>query len=254
VKPVPLSVQTMTQNDPQSSSGRIETTVDHHSASPQQSYTQPGMSGTERSPPVGTVRTKTPIAWIKRQFQRSYSSPVVPNIQIESPSQSSTSNSSNSTRLDPVLLSPKNAYGPMALPNDIIAEATRGISILPSSTPIPNHPITIQLPDNELPLGFVPMTPIMSHSGPMGAGPNHGDSGSVFSPIPDNYSLPDPFRSANSTPIQRPATKVRSSKGELAKEDTGSPRTMSFGGHYGWASPGADSARLSRPLSIFSDD
>ncbi|KIK69823.1 hypothetical protein GYMLUDRAFT_236296 [Collybiopsis luxurians FD-317 M1] len=227
---------------------------------PQQVSRYPARSTTtEDSPPAGTARTKTPIAWLKKQFQRSYSSPVVPNIEIEPPSQTPTTESTNvSTRLDPVLLSPEDANRPIPLPNGIIAEATRGVSVLPSSTPLPNYPIRIQLPDEELPLGFVPMTPVMTfHNDNTLVGP-HEDSGSMFSPIPDNYSLPDPFRSAS--PVQRPATVTGFTKGEkMGKEADISPRsgTMSFGGNWGWASPehsSPDSARLSRPLSLFSDD
>ncbi|KAJ3754773.1 hypothetical protein EV360DRAFT_86530 [Lentinula raphanica] len=219
----------------------------------QEANNQSGTSTSESSPPAGTARTKTPIAWFKKHFQRSYSSPVIPNIQIEPPSQTPTSSSSNTTsRLDPVLLSPEDANRPIALPNDVIAEATRGIAILPSSTPVPNAPITITLPDGELPLGFVPTTPMMSYSTQETGRHKSLDSESVFSPIPDNYSLPDPFRNDTQSPIPRPSTAAASdSKG---KENMHSPRSraMSFGGHWGWASP--DSARLSRPISLFSDD
>lgn len=151
-----------------------------------------------------------------------------------------------------MLLTPEDANRPIALPNDIIYEATRGVSILPSSTPLPNNPITIQLPDEELPLGFVPMTPVIAYSSPRGAEHYHDDSGSVFSPIPDDYSLPDPFRSGPGSPIQRPATASGAEYAEKGNMQSPRSRAMSFGGHGGWASP--DSARLSRPLSLFSDD
>ncbi|KAE9403211.1 hypothetical protein BT96DRAFT_499193 [Gymnopus androsaceus JB14] len=205
VMPKPLSVL---QNDPQSSSNiqRIQAEADRASEHPitppryyrteqlqQEAYTHSGPSTandtpTESSPPAGTARTKTPMAWLRKHFQRSYSSPVVPNIEIEPPSQTPTNTSSgnSSTRMNPVLLTPEDANRP-ALPNDIISEATRGISILPSSTPLPHSPITIQLPDEELPLGFVPMTPVMAYSSPRGAEHYYEDSGSMFSPIPDNY-------------------------------------------------------------------
>ncbi|KAJ4496391.1 hypothetical protein C8J55DRAFT_554121 [Lentinula edodes] len=260
LQPTPLSVETLSQMNPQGSSGVQHTQAEGPAdrepqpiASPprhprteqlqQQAHVQSGTSSSDSSPPAGTARTKTPVAWFKRHFQRSYSSPVIPNIQIEPPSQTPTTTSSNdSSRLNPVLLSPEDANRPIALPNDVIAEATRGVAILPSSTPVPNAPITIRLPDGELPLGFVPTTPMMAY-----ATQERYDSDSAFSPIPDNYSLPDPFRGDSP---QRPSTAASDSMGK----DTRSPRSraMTLGGHWGWASP--DSARLSRPLSLFSDD
>ncbi|KAJ3907976.1 hypothetical protein F5879DRAFT_986052 [Lentinula edodes] len=260
LQPTPLSVETLSQMNPQGSSGVQHTQAEGPAdrepqpiASPprhprteqlqQQAHVQSGTSSSDSSPPAGTARTKTPVAWFKRHFQRSYSSPVIPNIQIEPPSQTPTTTSSNdSSRLNPVLLSPEDANRPIALPNDVIAEATRGVAILPSSTPVPNAPITIRLPDGELPLGFVPTTPMMAY-----ATQERHDSDSAFSPIPDNYSLPDPFRGDSP---QRPSTAASNSMGK----DTRSPRSraMTLGGHWGWASP--DSARLSRPLSLFSDD
>ncbi|KAJ3805609.1 hypothetical protein F5876DRAFT_81603 [Lentinula aff. lateritia] len=260
LQPTPLSVETLSQMNPQGSSGVQHTQVAgpadrepqpiaspprHHRTEQlqQQAHVQSGTSSSDSSPPAGTARTKTPVAWFKRHFQRSYSSPVIPNIQIEPPSQTPTTTSSNdSSRLNPVLLSPEDANRPIALPNDVIAEATRGIAILPSSTPVPNAPITIRLPDGELPLGFVPTTPMMAY-----ATQERYDSDSAFSPIPDNHSLPDPFRGDSP---QRPSTAASDSMGK----DTRSPgsRAMTLGGHWGWASP--DSARLSRPLSLFSDD
>ncbi|KAJ3984392.1 hypothetical protein F5890DRAFT_1554094 [Lentinula detonsa] len=271
VQPTPLSTEMFSQRDPQGSSNAQQTvefadTRPQYMTSPprnprteqlqQQDNFQSGPSGSstsESSPPAGTARTKTPISWFKKRFQRSYSSPVVPNIQIEPPSQTPTSSSSNaSSRINPVLLTPEDANRPIALPNEVIAEATRGIAILPSSTPLPNTPITITLPDGELPLGFVPTTPIMNYATQQADGHNHDDSGSMFSPIPDNYSLPDPFRGGTQSPIQRPSTAAASDT--TGKEVIQSPRSRatSFGGHWGWASP--DSARLSRPISLFSDD
>ncbi|KAF9066465.1 hypothetical protein BDP27DRAFT_1423843 [Rhodocollybia butyracea] len=262
-KPIPLSMEAFTaQDNLQTSSGAQQISdrgtqylLSGYIKQPQQQmYTRSNTNTppTESTPPAGTARTKTPISWLKKQFQRSWSSPVVPQIEIEPPSETPTS-SSSTTRLDPILLSPEDANRPIALPNDIIAEATRGVAILPSSTPLPNAPITITLPDGELPLGFVPMTPVMrSHTRPAG-GEYYEDTEPVFSPIPDNYSLPDPFHSGVNSPVQRPAT-ASSTKGEIqGKEVAQSPRSkaMSFNGHWGWASPGSDAA-LSH-LSLFSD-
>ncbi|KAK7469210.1 hypothetical protein VKT23_003699 [Stygiomarasmius scandens] len=204
-------------------------------------------------PPAGTARTKTPLSWFRKQLKRSYSSPGVPiNIEVEPPSQSPTDSGPRTTLHNPMLLSPEQT--PAALPNEIVAEATRGVSVLgPSETPVPRS-ITITLPDNELPLGFVPTTPIIPTSNTpephltSSSIPRHDNviqsrtpEPQIFSPVPNNPALSDPF---TMSPIPRAGT----APGERPVDQTKSPRSRAFS-FTRWASP-----RLDRPISIFSDD
>ncbi|THV05310.1 hypothetical protein K435DRAFT_120429 [Dendrothele bispora CBS 962.96] len=265
--------RTLTQSRPATSPPKLSK-QDHHQVDPINRQTGQPVASTSRKSgsnsstttydsPAGIARAKTPIDWLRQRFQRSYSHPGVPTdigIQIEPPSQSPTNSEPATTVLNPILLSPEHANQPIPLPNDIIAEATRGVTSLgPSSTPVPFNPITITLPDNDLPLGFVPTTPVIPTGGtrleprspPRSSTPgrsNGARSPELFSPVPNNPVLSDPF---TMSPIPRPGTAPSTQSGEQARSPRFRTLSSAFGFGGGWASP--DPTRLDRPISIFSE-
>ncbi|ESK83487.1 hypothetical protein Moror_4894 [Moniliophthora roreri MCA 2997] len=260
-------------------------TPSHGFSAPQPPYQQPVASSLRPEPPpippsdnLEPNRPRTPRslgAWLRSRFQRSHSTP--PNIDVESPSNTATSGS-GSTRVDPVLLTPEDANRPIPLPNDVVSEATRGIERWNQSTPVPQTPITIQLPDDDLPLGFVAMTPVvpLQDRNQLGRSPRQenvispissrpGSPGS-FSPIQPLDSSPSPpSRPATASGLTRPplstmpvgdgvATRALSGPPVDRVAELTSPRarTLSLDGHHGWTSP---TSSFMRPLeSIFSDD
>ncbi|KAL0581096.1 hypothetical protein V5O48_000885 [Marasmius crinis-equi] len=195
--------------------------------------------------------------------------------------------------MDPLLLTPEDANRPIPLPNEVVSEATRNITVLSSSTPIPRTPITIQLPDEELPLGFVPMTPMIrspqltpvtsSRSPPRSrassrpSSPRHDDQtqSGFFSPIPSLAQFPSP-----PSPPTRPATASGTTRPPLSlvpTADGGASRALSgppgapqdagiyhrttspiqgvSDGFVGWASPAPSHSSFMRPpASVFGDE
>ncbi|KAK7034034.1 hypothetical protein VNI00_012465 [Paramarasmius palmivorus] len=255
---------------------------------PSQSPYQQGAGSAQRPgpPPIPSDspennRSQTPRslgAWLRNRFQRAHSTP--PNIDIEPPSHSASSAGSNSNALDPVLLTPDDANRPIPLPNDIVSEATRGITPWSSSTPVPQSPITIRLPDEDLPLGFVPMSPVQplqetrtqssqSPSRHIISPPNSrpGSPGSFSTVQPLVSSLSPPTRPATASGLTRPALSTvpdGARGGGATRAFSGPPvdrvaemtsprtRTMSLEGRGGWASP---TNSFMRPLeSIFGDE
>ncbi|KAF5369405.1 hypothetical protein D9758_002674 [Tetrapyrgos nigripes] len=254
--------------------GPVDQPVASTSRQPPSSSTSPPVY----DPPSGTARGKTPISWLRKQFQRSYSNPAIPhdiNIEIEPPSQSPSDSNPTTTVLNPILLSPEHANKPIPLPNDIIATATRGVEVLgPSSTPVPNS-ITITLPDEELPLGFVPMAPLIP-TGDINNGrfppmrsptprdrererhqsqPRRVQSPEIFSPVPNNPVLSDPF---TMSPIPRPGTAPSvvtgiASNGHMRSDKSTSPRSRALSFGFGLGRWGGTSPDPARPISIFSE-
>ncbi|KAF9265651.1 hypothetical protein L218DRAFT_153497 [Marasmius fiardii PR-910] len=223
------------------------------------------------------------IAWLRSRFQRSASSPA-PAIEVEPPSQSASSGT-NTTVVDPVLLTPEDANRPIPLPHEVVSEATRGIRLLGSSTPIPHTPILIQLPDEDLPLGFVPMTPLVStpprqlHQSPRtdesrpSTPRTAAESGRFFSPIPSLRQLQDP--PTPSSPPTRPTTATGLTRPPLATTPGGEQEAVRavttdglskdrrntvspiLGGFRGWGSPSpapSHSSFMRPPASVFGDD
>ncbi|KAK0484099.1 hypothetical protein EDD18DRAFT_725346 [Armillaria luteobubalina] len=153
-----------------------------------------GQQSPKQTPPK---RLMSPLAWLRKRFQRSYSSPAGVNIQVEPPSQS-PSNPSDHASFNPGLLT------------------DRPLPDLPPSRRVPRSHDPIELPDDRLPPGFIPI-PQMDER---------------FSPIPQ---VPTELAQ-----MQRPVTAGRSIR------DNASLRSIapSFGGH---------TASLHRPISLFSD-
>ncbi|PBK90869.1 hypothetical protein ARMGADRAFT_281742 [Armillaria gallica] len=153
-----------------------------------------GEQSPRQSPPK---RLRSPLAWLRKRFQRSYSSPAGVNIQVEPPSQS-PSNPSEHTTFNPRLLT------------------DRPLPDLPPSRRVPRSPDPIELPDDRLPPGFVPIPQIDER----------------FSPIPQ---VPTEL-----APMRRPVT----AGGSMRDNASLRSRAPSFGGH---------TASLHRPISLFSD-
>ncbi|KAG7092755.1 hypothetical protein E1B28_009081 [Marasmius oreades] len=242
-------------------------------ASRPENVTQPvANNGGERGGPA-PLR----FAWLRSRFQRSTSSPA-PVIEVEPPSQTPSSGT-NTTAFDPVLLTPEDANRPIPLPNEVVSDATRGIRLLSPSTPIPHTPITIQLPDEDLPLGFVPMTPLVPSSPQLHQSPDQSrvssprsESRGFFSPVPSLGQLQVP--PSPPTPPTRPATASGMTRPPLSTTpggERGALRAMSMdaplkdrgntstspilGGYLGWASPTPSLSSFMRPpASVFGDD
>ena len=175
----------------------------------------------------GPQRRKTPLAWLRSRFQRSHSSPGgVANIQIqvEPPSASQSSTESNSgTVIDPVLLTPEHANRPFT-PDPMFIQADKPQGV-------PANPITIVLPDDNLPPGFVPQSSMPLS--PLSMSTNIVAMNAVIPAGPS--SIPD-FPRASST---RPRS---------ATPNAPFLSPMSRFGTY--LSP----APLNRPISLFSED
>ncbi|KAK0444652.1 uncharacterized protein EV420DRAFT_997281 [Desarmillaria tabescens] len=141
-----------------------------------------------QSPPK---RLKSPLAWLRKRFQRSYSSPAGVNIQVQPPSQS-PSNPSDHTTFNPRLLTAEDRP-------------------LPGIPPEP-----IELPDNRLPPGFVPIL------------------------VQDDRFSPIPQAPMELAPMRRPVT-----PGGSTSDDASTRSVASSLGRFG--------ASLHRPISLFSD-
>ncbi|KAF9031337.1 hypothetical protein BDZ89DRAFT_1111830 [Hymenopellis radicata] len=172
-------------------------------------------------PPVSPPRrTKTPIAWLRRQFNRSYSSPGV-DILIEPPSQP-PSNPPTDPVLNPVLLTPEAAEHPLPPLPDEGTHVTVPATVEEAFQLAGNNPAPL---DNGLPGSFVPD----SHN-------------AFFSPIPQLQSL-------GSDRTNSPPAMANGHAPEHRSRST-SP-IGSFGGYGGFASPPAS---FNRPISLFSND
>ncbi|KAF8162571.1 hypothetical protein B0H34DRAFT_284908 [Crassisporium funariophilum] len=103
----------------------------------------------------------------RANVQRSASSMTVPGIEVVTPSSHTNSGlSERTTVVDPVLLTPESANRPVPLPsnqknNDAPQDSGLGLFFNASSTSDDGgHRISMVLPDNNLPAGFVPLSPI----------------------------------------------------------------------------------------------
>ncbi|TFK36008.1 hypothetical protein BDQ12DRAFT_263008 [Crucibulum laeve] len=223
-------------------------------------------------------RVRSPMNWLRSRFMsnRTVSNMTVPNIDIEPPSHTPTT-ASNRTSMNPVLLTPDVPNSLPALPQELVSESRQGSAGIYSNPPSrtgDRKPITIVLPDNQLPPGFVPYTPVVrSPISPVEYRPytpiaSNSSSPVAFSPIPSiantnrlNYSgsessrsqpqssngvppMPDPF-SYPASPVTRPSTAA--AMRSPTQESNARKRVMSLG--VGLYSP----APLNRPISIFSD-
>ncbi|KAJ6479974.1 hypothetical protein C8R47DRAFT_604081 [Mycena vitilis] len=203
----------------------------------------------EYSENTSPARPRSAISWIKSRFNRSLSSSSVPNIQIEPPS-NPASNPSTDCTVNTVLLVPEDA-GEATLPQHFLPEfasAVEGVQLQPA----PPHAgaatgNVIVLPDNELPRGFVPLSPISPIMPNLHTVPP-ADLAPRPSPQPPAYSprdiyAPGPPRLATATGT-RSRTPFRESE---AGSSAGARRGASIGSAMAMSPP------LNRPISIFSE-
>ncbi|KAJ7684205.1 hypothetical protein DFH06DRAFT_1651 [Mycena polygramma] len=204
------------------------------------------------------TRPRSAISWIKSRFNRSLSSSSVPNIQIEPPS-NPASNPSTDCTVNTVLLVPEDA-GQATLPQHFLPEfasAVEGVQLQPA----PPHAEAatgnvIVLPDNELPRGFVPLSPISPimpnlHTVPPAdlAPPPHHPPAPTPSPQPPAYSPRDIYAPGPPRPATAAGTRPRSPFREFEADGSagGRARGASIGSAMLMSPP------LNRPISIFSE-
>lgn len=193
----------------------------------------------QEGPP--SVSRKTPLAWLRSRFQRSHSSPAGVannnnhhiNIQVEPPS-ASASSTNTGTVVDPILLTPEHAnrvFSPTSSTGfSLISEVNK------SSRSSGDGPISIVLPDDRLPPGFVPQSPMMPITMPT-------NIIAMNATIPAGPSLTAAFNSP-----ARPATALApASPGTLLFNPPPTPPRPSFAFPF---SP----APLERPISLFDED
>ncbi|KAJ6566963.1 hypothetical protein B0H19DRAFT_716024 [Mycena capillaripes] len=224
----------------------------------------------EYSDDTTPARPRSAIAWIKSRFNRSVSSTSVPNIQIEPPS-NPASNPSTDYTVNTILLSPEDA-GNATLPQQFVPElagAVAGVQLQPAPAQVDSGTGTgtgnvIVLPDNELPRGFIPLSPILPnlHSVPPSvftidpfpitaapAPPPAPAPAATPSPQPPAYSPRDIYAPAP----PRPSTAAGMRKKEFdlgmgSSSTTGRARGASIGSAMLQMSP-----PLNRPISLFSE-
>ncbi|KAJ6500914.1 hypothetical protein C8R45DRAFT_83689 [Mycena sanguinolenta] len=174
--------------------------------------------------PTGDItlsRPRSAMAWIKSRFNRTTSSYSVPNIEIEPPS-NPTSGTSTDCTVNAILLTPEHA-GTSTLPHHFIPElagALAGVQLENENGAGTGN--LIVLPDNELPRGFVPLSPILPDL--------HTIPGPAPVPVPvpgveSSTSAPPAARASPQPPAYTPHDiyAVR----ELPRPATAAPRTRS---------------------------
>ncbi|KAJ7127568.1 hypothetical protein C8R43DRAFT_696695 [Mycena crocata] len=206
---------------------------------------------------MAPTRPRSAIAWIKTRFNRSFSASSVPNIQIEPPS-NPASNPSTDNTVNNVLLAPDDA-GHVTLPQQFVpelAQAVAGVHAAQPDTAGAGAGSLIVLPDNQLPPGFVPLSPILPslHSiTPFPLDPPAAPKPAT-SPQPPAYSPRDiygPPRPATAAAMRSPSSASASGSGGGGGGSGGGgrARVTSIGSAMLQTSP----APLNRPLSIFSE-
>ncbi|KAJ7500512.1 hypothetical protein B0H11DRAFT_2378327 [Mycena galericulata] len=291
VMPMPLSTSMHTAYAPQPSTStgapsqplpQPTHTAPLYAAPATMSYT--GVATTSHAPPPpppppqaqgyfddnAPTRPRSAIAWIKTRFNRSFSASTIPHIEIEPPS-NPASNPSTDNTLNAVLLTPDDA-GYNTLPQHFVpelADAVASVHSVPASTQTEfgtssnagGSGSVIVLPDNHLPPGFVPLSPILPslhNIAPVMPFP----SAPAPAPAPAHGSVPPPAPSPQPpayTPRDiyaplRPATaasmRVRNPDSDIGVGSPARARGASIGSAMLQTSP----APLNRPLSIFSSE
>ncbi|KAJ7084630.1 hypothetical protein B0H15DRAFT_387306 [Mycena belliarum] len=224
---------------------------------------------------TGLTRPRSALAWLKTRFNRSVSASSVPNIQIEPPS-NPASNPSTDQTLNTVLLAPEDA-GERTLPQHFLPElahAFAGVQQADATGSAAGN--VIVLPDNDLPRGFMPLSPISPimpslHTITPFPAPGSGSAepsaskataaarASASSPQPPAYSPRDIY--APPRPATAAGMRVRtpaptseasgSSSGSGSSSSSGSGRAR--GASIGSAMLQTSPAPLNRPISIFSE-
>ncbi|KAJ8496772.1 hypothetical protein ONZ45_g12311 [Pleurotus djamor] len=186
----------------------------------------------------GEHRQRSPLQWIKRRFSnRTPSNGTVPQISVEPPSQSPSGHSQDDA-LDPILLTPDHAHQSAQLPSghDHHTGSDRHADERHSQG---NEPVPVILPDNQLPVGFVPMTMTPS---------------SATTTLPAVNGPPPKYKIYDDVGPERPSTSAsrKTSNGNVHDSPSssfGSGKTK-INGQCQAFSP----APLARPLSLFSND
>ncbi|KAJ7334883.1 hypothetical protein DFH08DRAFT_1083407 [Mycena albidolilacea] len=213
---------------------------------------------------TGSTPSRSALAWIKSRFNRSVSASTVPiNIQIEPPS-NPASNPSTDCTVNTILLTAETA-GVETLPQQFVPElagAVAGVQQLQHG-----DGNVIVLPDNELPRGFVPLSPILpslySAPVPVSVPVLAGDSSAASarppapsptpSPQPPAYTPRDIYAARE---LPRPATAAGMTRARspphFEVEAAGSSRARARGASIGSAMLSSP-APLNRPISIFSE-
>ncbi|KAJ7629584.1 hypothetical protein B0H17DRAFT_1218145 [Mycena rosella] len=203
---------------------------------------QPQDYGDDTDP--APARPRSALSWIKTRFNRSFSASTV-NIHIEPPS-NPASNSSTGNTVNAVLLTPDDA-GQRTLPQHFVPELAGALDAHHYAPSAEGAGSVIVLPDNELPRGFMPLSPIMP-------------SLYTITPFPLDASAPPPPRTSCLQPARHlrapaaaaPALDGRGHEeppGNTSGHDSGRARGASIGSAMLQTSP----APLNRPLSIFSE-
>jgi len=185
---------------------------------------------------------RTPLGWSPRRRSegRSNSTPSVPEILIEPPSDT-PSYASEATVAHPNLLSPDSAAREMPLPGD--EELNEFLDANPNIPPPSSRNNPIVLPDNRLPFGFVPLTGPITVMSSRSETPRLGEQFATVM-LSSGLSYPELYT--------RPLTSfepAREHTNPLSNPNTPKPRhrVQSLGSAL---SP----APLQRPISLFSDD
>ncbi|KAF8209485.1 hypothetical protein K438DRAFT_1960482 [Mycena galopus ATCC 62051] len=217
-------------------------------------------------PNMNATRPRSAMAWLKSRFNRMPSSSSVPNIQIEPPS-NPASNPSTDHTVNTILLTPDHA-GMSTLPQQFIpqlAGALEGVQIQRQIHPEKGHGgngngNVIVLPDNELPRGFVPLSPIMPnlHTVPV-LDSGVGNSAPPTAPNPNPSPQPPAYTPHDIYAVRelpRPATAAGMMTPARAQFEVevpaGSGRARARGASIGSAML-ASPTSLARPISLFSE-
>ncbi|OJA18728.1 hypothetical protein AZE42_11121, partial [Rhizopogon vesiculosus] len=171
----------------------------------------------QKSPP----RLRNPLDYLRQRFQRTQSNASVPDITVQSPSETASSPSEHAQQARPELLSPESAHRSLPPTHEEHAQTSGSHLGDPRDTYRSTTPS--QLP---WPVGFMPIAPPSSterdsqHSRSRSRGP---DEHYQMSPIPEGIMYPD--------------TPLRSHGYRRSKE----------------SEPSSSPAPLQRPISLFSD-
>ncbi|KAJ7490789.1 hypothetical protein FB451DRAFT_1513783 [Mycena latifolia] len=238
-----------------------------HASPPTAPYAQPATSASYFPGPQGysddptLTRPRSALAWLKTRFNRSVSASSV-FIHVEPPS-NSESNPSTDNTLNAVLLTPDDA-GHRTLPQHFVpelADALAGVQAAQQADAAgdPSGNVIV-LPDDELPRGFVPLSPISPimpdlHNitpFPLDASTSASKSASASVPAPAPALSPQPPAYSPReiyAPPPRPSTAAGMTRARSPASEAGRARGASIGSAMLQTSP----APLNRPLSIFSE-
>ncbi|KAJ7736014.1 hypothetical protein DFH07DRAFT_986951 [Mycena maculata] len=258
VMPMPLSTSMHTPYA-QPRTAPSQTDVQPSYTAPPDLYAPPAHPGPSQPPPQADAegytedatpaRPRSAIAWIKTRFNRSFSTSSVPNIQIEPPS-NPASNPSTENTLNDILLTPDDAVE-RTLPQHFVPElagALEGVHAAQAQADGTGGNVIV-LPDDELPPGFMPLSPILPnlHSSIVPSAPAPAQTPS---PQPPAYTPRDIY-----APL-RPATAGSMRLRDPNASDAGSSSGRAPGTSIGSAmlQTSASPAPLNRPLSIFSSE